>query len=235
MIRPAAAIVPLLFLAGCSGLLRSNAPAEQVYYLRARMAPSEPAQPANAVGSGGQRQVANLPSIRVGRPVPGPGLDSSHIVLLESNRRMSFYTASRWPAVLPEVVEEMTVETLRASGSWVDVQSSESSFPAEYLLQIRIRRFDADYESNSAASHGGAAPQVHVILDCTFGRRAGRDVISTFAAEGSAVAAANKLGDVVAAFEEAANMALASVATRVADAAQAAGQKVDSPVSSITR
>ena len=227
MIRLAAAyaaIVPLLVLAGCSGLLRSNTPPEQVYYLRTRVvAPSEHAQ------------AASLSSVRVGRPVPGPGLDSSHIVLLEPNRRMSFYTASRWPAVLPEVVEEMTVEALRASGSWSDVQSSESSFPAEYLLQTRIRRFDADYESSNAASHGGAAPQVHVILDCTFGRRAGREVISTFTAEGSAVAAANKLSDVVAAFEEAAGMALSAVTTHVADAAQAAGQKVESPVSSITR
>lgn len=223
MIRPAAAIVPLLVLAGCTGLLRSNVPPEQVYYLRAKAAPSERAQP------------ANLASVRVGRPVPGPGLDSSHIMLLESDRRMSFYTASRWPAVLPEVVEEMTVESLRASGSWSDVQSSESSFPADYLLQIRIRRFDADYESSSAASHGAAAPQVHVILDCTFGHRTGRDVISTFTAEGSAVASANKVGAVVAAFEDAANMALSSVVTHVADAAQAAGQKVDSPVSSITR
>lgn len=223
MIRPAAAIVPLLVLAGCTGLLRSNLPPEQVYYLRAMSSPSERAQP------------ANLSSVRVGRPVPGPGLDSSHIMLLESDRRMSFYNASRWPAVLPEVVEEMTVESLRASSSWSDVQSSESSFPADYLLQIRIRRFDADYESSSAASHSSAAPQVQVVLDCTFGRRAGRDVISTFTAEGSAVASANKVSAVVAAFEDAANMALSSVVTHVADAAQAAGQKVDSPVSSITR
>ena len=223
MIRPAAAIVPLLVLAGCTGLLRSNLSPEQVYYLRAMSSPSERAQP------------ANLSSVRVGRPVPGPGLDSSHIMLLESDRRMSFYNASRWPAVLPEVVEEMTVESLRASSSWSDVQSSESSFPADYLLQIRIRRFDADYESSSAASHSSAAPQVQVVLDCTFGRRAGRDVISTFTAEGSAVASANKVSAVVAAFEDAANMALSSVVTHVADAAQAAGQKVDSPVSSITR
>ena len=225
MIRLAAApaaILPLLLLAGCSGLLHSNAPPEQVYYLRAKVAAPENARP------------ANLPSVRVGRPVPGPGLDSSHIVLLESDRRMSFYSASRWPAVLPEVVEELTVEALRASGSWSDVQSSESSFPAEYLLQIRIRRFDADYETSSAA-HAGAPPQVHVILDCTLGRRSGREVISTFVAEGSAGAAANKLRDVVAAFEDATNMALASVVTHVADAAAAAAQKVDSPVTSITR
>jgi ABC-type uncharacterized transport system auxiliary subunit len=224
-----AACVPLLILAGCSGLLRSHVPPEQVYYLSARVEPPESAAPRRE----GARP-ASLPSIRVGRPVPAPGLDSAHIMLLESDRRMSFYTASRWPANLPDVVEELTVEALRASGAWSDVQSSDSSFPAEYLLQIRIRQFDADYGSSGAA-HATGAPQVHVVLDCTFGRRSGGEVLSTFVAEGSAAATANKLADVVAAFEHAANMALASVVTHVADAGHAAGQKVDSPVTSITR
>ena len=233
MIRLAAWVPLLMLLAGCTSLLHSNAPLEQVYYLRARGAPpSESARP------------ANLASVRVGRPVAGPGLESSHIVLLESNLRMSYFTASRWPAALPEVVEELMTETLRASGSWLDVQNSDSAFPSDFLLQIRIRRFDADYASGSAG-RGAAAPQIHVVFDCTLGRRSGREVIATFAAEGSASAAANKLGDVVAAFEEAANSALASVAARAAEAAQASGaaapgaaatrQNVDSPVTSIKR
>jgi cholesterol transport system auxiliary component len=222
MIRLAALVPLLLALAGCTGLLHSNAAPEQVYYLRARAAASESARP------------ANLAAVRVGRPVPGPGLDSSHILLLESDRRMSYYTASRWPAVLPEVIEDLTAETLRASGSWADVQTSESAFPSEYLLQIRIRRFDADYPSSSAG-RSATPPEVHVAFDCTLGRRSGREVIATFAAEGSANAAANKLSDIVAAFEDAVNAALAAVATRAADAAYGAGQKVDSPVTSIKR
>jgi cholesterol transport system auxiliary component len=228
------AALPLLVLAACSGLLQSHAPPEQVYYLSVKGAAADTARP------------ANLSSVRIGRPMAGPGLDSSHIMLLESNLRMSYYTASRWPAVLPEVVEDLAAETLRASGSWSDVQTSESSFPSEYLLQIRIRRFDADYPT-TAAARTASAPEVHVVFDCTLGRRSGREVIATFTVEGSAIAAANKLSDVVAAFEDAANMALSSLATRAADAAHdanathaavtdhAAGQNVDSPVTSITR
>jgi cholesterol transport system auxiliary component len=228
------AALPLLALAACSGLLQSHAPLEQVYYLRVKGAAADTARP------------ANLASVRIGRPMAGPGLDSSHIMLLESNLRMSYYTASRWPAVLPEVVEELAAESLRSTGSWSDVQTSESSFPSEYLLQIRIRRFDADYPA-SAATRSVSAPEVHVVFDCTLGRRSGREVMATFTVEGSAAAAANKLSDVVAAFEDAANMALSSLATHAADAARdanathdsaadhAAGQKVDSPVTSITR
>ena len=104
----------------------------------------------------------------------------------------------------------------------------------QQIHQIRIRRFDAEYSSGSEG-RGARAPEVHVILDCTFGRRSGREVIATFVAEGSAVATTNRLSDVVAAFEDATNLALSSLATRSADAAYAAGQKVDNPVTSITR
>jgi ABC-type uncharacterized transport system auxiliary subunit len=217
------AVVLLLVLTGCSGLLHSNAPLEQVYFLRAKPTGAEAAHPATAA------------SVRVARPVAGPGLDSSHIVLEDSGRRMSYYMASRWPAPLPEMLEELAVQVLSASGAWSGVQGSESSFPSEYLLQIRIRRFAADY-TTSSAGRSAAAPEVHVALDCTFGRRSGREVIATFAAEGSAVAAANRLSDVVGAFEDAANMALSSVAIQAAHAASAAAdQKVDRPVASITR
>ncbi len=247
MIRFAAAVL-LLAVGGCSGLLRSTSPLEQVYFLRAKF-PSA-AEPAGAVGAAGAvgttaaagagtagaHDVANgagMASVHVGRPVAGPGLDSSHIVLVESNRRMSYYTASRWPAALPEVVEDLASQALRASGSWSNVQSSDSPFPSDYILQIRIRRFEADYTSNAAG--GAGAPETHVVLDCTLGRRSGRDVVGTFTAEGSSTAAANRLSDVVAAFEDATNMALSSLAAHAADAVHAGTQNVDNPVPSITR
>jgi ABC-type uncharacterized transport system auxiliary subunit len=91
-----------------------------------------------------------------------------------------------------------------------------------------IRRFEADYSVSSAA------PEVHVVLDCTVGRRAGREVIDSFVAEGSAPANANRLGDVVSAFEEASNKALDEITVRSAQAVKTS-QKVETPVPSITR
>src|SRR5260370_31882412 len=113
---------------------------------------------------------------------------------------------SRWPAGVPAVVEAVAVDALRSSGAWSTVQDSASAFSSDYLLQIVIRRFEADYSVSSAA------PEVHVVLDCTVGRRAGREVLDSFVAEGSAAAAANRLGDVVSAFEEASNKALDGIA-----------------------
>src|SRR5262249_36774019 len=144
-------------------------------------------------------------SLRIGRPVAGPGLDSDHIMIVESDHRMSFYTASRWAANLPEVVEALAIENLRGSGAFSNVQDSTSSFGSDYALQIVIRRFEADYSANPSIA------EVHVVFDCTVGRRAGREVLASFVASGTATATANRLRDVIAAFESAANQAMAEV------------------------
>jgi ABC-type uncharacterized transport system auxiliary subunit len=201
-------------LAGCSGGLHSDAPATQVYVLRAAPHQQAAAKPATA-------------SLHVNRPMAAPGLESDHIVLVQPDHKMSYYIASRWPGDLPSVVESLTVESLRTAGEWTSVQDSGSTFSSDYMLQIVIRRFEADYSA-------GTVPEVHVVLDCIVGRRAGREVTGSFIAEGSATAAANRLGAVVGAFEEAINHALADIATHTAQAIRAP-QKVEAPVPSITR
>jgi ABC-type uncharacterized transport system auxiliary subunit len=195
----------VLFAAGCSGALRSSAPPTQVYVLRAAARPES-------------RLKETSVSLHINRPIAAPGLDSDHIVLVQSDHRMSHYIGSRWPAALPSVVEELAVDTLRSTGAWSSVQDSGSAFPADYLLQIVIRRFEADYSANPSA------PEVHVLLDCTLGRRAGRDIQTSFIASGSATASENRMAAVVTAFESAAAQAMSEIA-----------QKVESPVPSITR
>jgi cholesterol transport system auxiliary component len=211
-----AAILGLATLmAACSGGLHSDAPASQVYVLRASVHP--------------QAQLTRpTASLHVSRPMAGSGLDSDHILLVQSDHRMSYFVASRWPADLPGVVESLVVDTLRSTGAWTSVQDSGSAFSSDYLLQIVIRRFEADYSVSSSA------PEVHVVLDCTVGRRTGREVIASFVAEGSSTAAANRLGDVVSAFEDAANKAFDDIAVHTSQAVQTS-QKVETPVPSITR
>ena len=214
-VRKFAAVSLTAALAACSGGLHSDSPATQIYVLRAAVhLPAEPTPPTE--------------SLHVSRPMAGPGLDSDHILLVQSDHRMNYYVASRWPSDLPTLVESLAVDTLRTTGAWTTVQDSGSAFSSDYLLQIVIRRFEADY------SAGAGAPAVHVVLDCTVGRRSGREVIGSFVAEGSSSAAANRLGDVVAAFENAANQALADIAAHTAQVVRTS-QKVETPVPSITR
>jgi cholesterol transport system auxiliary component len=189
---------------GCS-FLRSPTP-EQTYYLRAVQVPAgvDPA-PVHA-------------SLRVMHPAADPGLDSPRIVLLQSQHRMAFYAASHWPAAVPDLVEALAVETLHGSGAWVSIEDSTSPFPADYLLQITIRRFEADYNSGTTAAE--ALPKVHVVLECIVGRGDGRDVIASYVAEGMATPTANRLADVIAAFQIASSAALKTLSERALAAVQ---------------
>lgn len=230
LLRIAALLAPTL-LCACSGLLRSNLPPEQVYTLGAPAAGTGPAAAAEAAPAAGAREPA--PSLAVARPSAAPGLDTGHIVLLRPDHRMDVYAGSRWPAPVPAMVEALAVQTLRASGAWAVVAGSDSRFPSGYLLEITVRRFEADYSGSDAP------PTVTVALDCTVGRRATREVIATYTAAGSAAATADRMSAIVAAFGEATDAALTALAADTlaavrADAARAP-QKEATPAASSSR
>ena len=230
----AARTLPLLCLCltGCSGLFQSKAKPEQTYYLRAPAA--RPAATSPPAGASAAAAATPAPaSLRVIRPVADPGLETSRIMLVQADHRMNFYSGSRWPAPATQLVEALAVETLRATGAWTSVEDSTSPFPSDYLLQIHVRRFEADY------TEGGGAPVVHVVLDCVVGRRQGREVLATFTASGSAAAAANRQAEVVAAFQQAAGTALQSLSQQAERTVRAdlqhVAQDADKPLASISR
>lgn len=209
LLRHLALILLALAVAGCSSLLHSDAPPVQIYTLRAAPAASDSgADPAAAVDA----------SLRVAHPLAGPGLGTSQIVLLQPDHRLNVYAASAWAADAPTLLESLAAETLRGSGYWRSVEDAESPFPSEYLLQISIRRFDADYSGGA-----DAPPTVRVTLDCTLGKEEGRDIVATFVASGSAVAGANRLGEVVAAFQQATDAAMASLSQQASAATRPRG------------
>ena len=207
-LRRLAPILLALGVAGCSGLLHSSAPLVQVYTLR---------PVAGSAAGAADSHPAMAGTLRVGHPLAGPGLGSSQIVLVLPDHRMNVYAASSWSADVPELVESLAAQTLRASGEWSSVEDNESPFPSDYLLHISIRRFDADYSAGT-----DVPPTVHVTLDCAVGTEDGRTILASFAADGSATAGANKLTDVVAAFQQAADQALGSMSQQTLAAAQAA-------------
>ncbi len=197
-----ACLAILAVASGCSGFLQSNAKAQQTYYLRATATPAGAAVP--------------LPvALRVAAPDASPGLDTARIVLVQPDHRMGFYAASQWPSPAPVMLEALAVQALRASGNWASVQDSGSPFPSDLLLLVTLRRFEADYTG------AAAAPQVHVVLDAILGRHGGNDVMGSFEVSGAATAAANRMGDVVSAFEQATNEALGALAQQTLSVARA--------------
>jgi cholesterol transport system auxiliary component len=198
--RPLALLCVSLVLGGCGSFFESTVPAQQAYVLRL---PPRPSQTETTKVAG---------SVRVQRPVAGPGLDGDRIVLLRSDRRFDVFAATRWAAPAPDLVASVLVDQLRGASLFSSVLDDTAPYAPRYNLRCGLNRFEADYTA------GGSAPKIQVVLDCTFGRYRDRTLLANFTAHGSAVAADNRIGPVVAAFEHATGQAVAELERNVADA-----------------
>jgi ABC-type uncharacterized transport system auxiliary subunit len=188
-----------LALCACSGVFESDLAAPQAYVLRL---PPAPLPEANA----------SVGKVVVQRPEASPGLESERIALLRSDHRFDFYAASRWAAPAPDVIGSVMIDTLRATGTFSAVLDDSAPFAARYSLRCTMRRFEADY------TKARGAPTVFVVLDCTLGRRRDRELLASFTAQGSAIAAEDRLNAVVAAFESATAAAMAELGRATSDA-----------------
>ena len=197
LLRRLAARLPLaLLLAGCSGGLRSNLPVSQVYVLRPTVA--APAAPARRSGT-----------VQVTLPLAAPGLAGDGIVVLRSGQRLDYYSAARWAAAAPIMLQTLAIEALRASSQFALVESDAGPFGAEYVLSLELRHFEAEYT-------GTGPPMVHVSLIGTLGRRGLRDVVVSFTAESQVRADTDRMQAVVAAFEQATADAMSQLAANAA-------------------
>jgi cholesterol transport system auxiliary component len=185
----------LAWTAGCSGF-HSNQPVMQVYTLDPVFSDAAAATPGSPT------------TLQVLRPQAAPGLDTDRIALRRSAQRLDYYAGSRWPAPLPEFLQSLAVEALRSSGKFHSVHPDTTNFAADEVLQIEIRRWQAEYA-------GDGPPVVHVQLLATLGRRADRGVIASVSADSSVAASENRMQAVIAAFQSAATAALSDLAGRL--------------------
>ena len=189
-----------LALAACSGL-HSAAPVTQVYPLQPQFAAAERA-PGGAVAG----------TLSVAQPVAAPALNSSNIALLRPDGAVDAFAASRWPGELPEELQPLIVQALRAGGRFASVQTEASPFTSDYLLQVEIQQFTAVYTGDVRAT----TPVVRVRLVAKLGRRADRSVLHSVTVDESGSAGANRMSAVIAAFNRATSAALQRMVADIA-------------------
>lgn len=211
-----------LLVAGCSGL-RSGEPAMVTYSLQSA-ASALGTSAGDGVNTGAVARP--LAALQVLRPSVQPGLDTDRIALAGADHRLDYFAASRWSETLPLVIEAALVESLRGGGRFEAVHDSVAPFLANYVLQVDVRNFEAQYAG--AASTGGiaaaaSAPTAVVRLECTLGRRLDRSLISTFVVESRIAADANRVTAIVDALARASQSALREVDAK-AGAAIASGR-----------
>ena len=189
------AAAAIFLIAGCAGF-HSDQPAIQVYTL-------EPVFTESTIEAG-----SNATTLQVLRPQAAPGLDTDRIALNSGAQRLDYYAASRWPAPLPDFLQSLAIDALRASGKFRAVQPDAAAFAADEVLQIEIRRCQAEYA-------GDGPPVVHLRLLATLGHRSDRAIVASVSAESTVPAAANRMQAVVAAFQTAVAAALSELVARL--------------------
>lgn len=186
-----------VLLAGCGGLLRSTAPAEQTFRLRSAL-------PA----------VSNVVAIKTTLqllPVAvQPGLDTTRIALVRPGNRLDWYADARWAGPLNDVVTALLAQSLRDSGRFAQVATDAAAMDADVVLAVTVRRFEAEQSAQ------GALPVAQVRLECTLSSLTAHRQLAAFTATAAVPAGANRLTDVVAALEKAAQQAVAEVVEQAA-------------------
>ena len=189
-----------LALAGCAGsLLESSAAAPETYRLAGESLPDR-----------GER----LPlAISVARPGAAPALDTDRVAVVQPDSRFDYFAGVRWSEPAPQMLQQQLVRALAADGRFEAVVAAPSRVPADLLLDVELRRFEAVYAAN------GGAPEVRVemqvsLVDPRKGRRQ-----ASFLVAASSPADTNRLAAVVAAFDRATSEAVRSAVDQVRAAA----------------
>lgn len=189
-----------LALAGCAGsLLESSAAAPETYRLAGESLPDR----------GGRLPLA----ISVARPGAAPALDTDRVAVVQSDSRFDYFAGVRWSEPAPQMVQQQLVRALAADGRFEAVVAAPSRVPADLLLDVELRRFEAVY----AADGSGPVVWVEMQVSLVDPRKARR--LASFVSAASSPADANRRAPVVAAFDRALAEAVRSAVDQVRAAA----------------
>jgi cholesterol transport system auxiliary component len=216
-IRPArglaCACALVLLLGGCAGsLLQSDAPAPDTFRLGVAATTASTASGTSA--SSGF-------AIVVARPRAAAAIDTDRIAVHSAGSRFDYYSAARWAESAPQMLQENLVSVLAATAQFGGgVMTAPARVPAELLLDVELRRFEAVTAGADAATPG-AAPVVYVQVQVSLvdSRRAER--VTSFVSEAAVPASENRLTAVIAAFDGANSQVLSDISARVQAAAAA--------------
>ena len=192
--------MPLLASSGCAGsLLESRTEAPVVYRLE---------------GVAAQDRGERLPlALAVTRPGGAAALDTDRIAVDQPGRVFDYYAGIRWSEPAPQMLQQLLVRALAADGRFAAVVAAPSRVPADLLLDVELRRFEAVYAA------AGAAPQARVELHVSLVDPRAARRLASFLATGTATASADGRAAVMDAFERATAEAIGHTVTEIRQAA----------------
>ena len=196
----------------CLRALRWRWPAARVRLLGTHDA--DPPQRVSHRGRSGRASAgASLPAaLAVARPRAASSLDTERIAVVRAGSGFDYFAGVRWSDPAPQMLQQLLVDALVADARFATAVAAPSRVPAELLLDVELRRFEAVYATRSA-SHDQVECGV-TLVDVRRGLR-----LTSFSSAAAVAAARNDRAAVVAAFEQAADRAVRDAAAAIAAAA----------------
>ena len=127
----------IICFAGCTSLLTSDVPPENIYWLEA---PNTERQLLESV------EPVNI-SVRVSA---APGLDTDRLLIRGPGAILNSYAGARWTDNAPEVFDTLIRTTLENSGRFNRVSSGRSDGSTQWSLDLELRAFFAVVVSESS-------------------------------------------------------------------------------------
>ena len=182
MIRRISACTALLLSLTACGI--GSRPAEELYILHAQ----KPAVSKGAVAT----------TISIANPEAAPGLDSPRIAVTDAPNHLTYYTGAAWAQSLPVLIQQFLIDSFQQSGAFANVSNDQDELIPNVTLLTDIRKYEVDTTV--------PGPMVRIRIVATL-VSASHKSIATFTVEKTAVADANHMPNIVAAFDKATNEA----------------------------
>ena len=144
----------------------------------------------------------------VDAPVSPAGLNTARIALQDSPIELRYFSLASWTDFAPRMVQALIVESFENSKKIVSVGREQIGLRADFLLKTELREFQAEYEERlpeNTTELGPAAspPWARVRINAKLVKMPQREIVAHQTFERRIRAKANKMSDIIDAFDEA--------------------------------
>jgi len=133
-------------------------------------------------------------SLLIAAPSAAPMLDSPRIVVRLAGDELQYLHGARWSRPAPELLQEALLHVLEDSGRAL-VARQDSGLAADWLLDLDLRRFEADYRQ-------GSVPTIEIVVSAKLLNRQDKSIIAWHILSHSEPAQASSTQAIINAFDE---------------------------------
>ena len=170
-------------LGACTGLVPGQTPPPALYRLTPKSSFREDLPPVDW-------------QLVLETPVADAALNTTRIALMRNPMRVEYYARSSWTDRAPLMIQTLMIESFENSDRIVSVGREGGGLRADFVLKSELRELQAEYLD-------GAVPSAHVAMNVKMVAMPLRNIIASENFDYRIAASADRLDDVVIAFDEA--------------------------------